>query len=251
MPTADNVQVDTPHGPMQAHLVQPDAAAASGRAVLVLHEAFGLNDDIRGIARRFAEHGYVALAPDLYSVGPPKPICIMQTIRSLDSGGGRVFDSLDAARGWLAERDDVDADRIAVAGFCMGGSFAILHAVRAEYSAAAPYYARVPKTAAELEGICPVVAGFGARDRLVPDQAGHLRQHLNTLSVANDIVEYAEVGHSFMNHAEGRIARTMIRLSRASGAVIGYDHHASEDSWQRMLAFFDRHLGGTFQPTEA
>ena len=243
MPTARNVQIATPSGPMRAYFVQPDETTATGRGVVVLHEAFGLNDDIRSIARRFAEHGYAALAPDLFSVGPPKPFCVMRTMRSLDTGSGPVFASLDAARDWLAGRDEVEPDRLAVAGFCMGGGFAILHAALADYAAAAPYYARVPKTADALEGICPVVGGFGAADRMVPDQATHLRRHLDQLDVAHDIVEYEGVGHSYMNQASGLIATPMIRLSRAARATIGYDRNASEDSWRRMLAFFDQHLG--------
>lgn len=243
MTVPETIRIATPGGQMRAHLVSPSSETALRRGVLVLHEAFGLNDDIRAIARRFAEQGYVALAPDLFSVGPPKPFCVMRTMRSLDTGSGPVFDSLDAARNWLADRDDVDPEKIAVAGFCMGGGFAILHAARAEYAAAAPYYARVPKTPEALGGICPVVGGFGAADRMVPDQAAHLRRHLDQLDVPHDIVEYDGVGHSYMNRASGLVATPMIRLSRAARMTIGYDHDASEDSWRRMLSFFDEHLG--------
>ena len=242
MPMAHNIQIDTPGVSLRAHVVRPDETAATGRGVLVLHEAFGLNDDIRSIARRFAEHGYVALAPDLYSAGPPKPICIVRAMRSLETGSGQVFDSLDAGRAWLASQDGIDPQRLAVAGFCMGGSFAILHASRADYAAAAPYYARVPKTAEAMDGICPVVAGFGAADRMLPGQAAHLRRHLDSLGVAHDIVEYGDVGHSYMNRADGLVPKMMVRFSRAARGVIGYDHEASEDSWRRMLAFFDEHL---------
>lgn len=242
MPTARNIRIATPSGPMRAYFVQPDETTAMDRGVMVLHEAFGLNDDIREIAWRFAEHGYAALAPDLYSVGPPKPICVFQAMRSLETGSGRVFESLDAGRSWLASQDEIDPQRLAVAGFCMGGSFAILHASRADYGAAAPYYARVPKTAEAMAGICPVVAGFGAADRMVPGQADHLRRHLESLGVQHDIEEYDGVGHSYMNQAEGLVTTPMIALFRAARMTIGYDHEASEDSWRRMLAFFDEHL---------
>ena len=137
--------------------------------VLVLHELFGLNDDIRRIARRFAEHGYVALAPDLYSVGPrAKPICIRRTMRALRSGSGRAFDDIEAARAWLAEREDVDESRLAVAGFCLGGGFAILHAARSPIGVAADFYGAVPReveaSGGDLSGLCGI-RGAGPRVR--------------------------------------------------------------------------------------
>ncbi|MCZ6708162.1 MAG: dienelactone hydrolase family protein, partial [Chloroflexi bacterium] len=126
--------------PMRAYLATPDDQTQPSPSVIVIHEFFGLNDDIRRIARRFAEAGYAALAPDLHDTGGPRFLCIARTMRDLGRGNGAPFDDLEAARLWLADRDDVDDERIGVAGFCMGGGFALLYAVGAPVKAAANFY---------------------------------------------------------------------------------------------------------------
>ncbi len=251
-PRLQSVSITTPSGALHAEFAAPTDSVSDVHApgVLVIHEAWGLNDDIRRITQRFAEHGYAALAPDLYSVGPPRPFCIVQTMRSLMANDGRAFDSLDAARQWLVDHERVDSSRLAIAGFCMGGGFAILHAVSASYQASAPYYARVPRDARDLEGICPVVGGFGAQDTITPGMAERLRGHLEALDVPHDIVEYPEAGHSYMNDIPGGFPSLLVRLQRRRGSIIGLDPEASEDSWRRMLDFFERHLGGTTEPVE-
>ena len=84
----------------------------------------GLTDDIRRIAGRFAAEGYVALAPDIFQGRGPMPICIVRTIQSVVRGEGPVVDDMLELRDWLAGRPDVDGERIAVVGFCMGGGLA-------------------------------------------------------------------------------------------------------------------------------
>jgi carboxymethylenebutenolidase len=89
--------------------------------VLVLHESFGLSDDIQGIASRFAQAGYVAIAPDLYSRGI-RVICLSRVIVDMVSGSsGRDIADILAVREALAQRSEIDSDRIAIAGFCQGG----------------------------------------------------------------------------------------------------------------------------------
>ncbi|MDQ3127139.1 MAG: dienelactone hydrolase family protein, partial [Chloroflexota bacterium] len=116
---------DRPGGP-----AGDDAHPASARpGVIVIHEAIGLNDDIRHIAERFADAGYVALAPDFLSGLGAQPFCIARFARGIGKvGTGRPYRQLAAARDWLAERPEVDAERIGVAGFCMGGGLALLYA---------------------------------------------------------------------------------------------------------------------------
>jgi len=234
------VSIPTGNGDLTAFVAAPDPAAAPGPAVLVLHELFGLNDDIRRIARRFADNGYVALAPDLYSVGPrAKPICIRRTMKALRSGEGRAFDDIEAARSWLAARDDVEDSRIAIAGFCMGGGFAILYAARAPSGAAADFYGAVPREQEALEGICPVFAGYGERDRVFVGQADRLRGHLEQLGVEHEVTVYSGAGHSFMNR-HGPIRSLLVRLSPMA---VGYHEASSEAAWATMLEFFQRNLG--------
>jgi carboxymethylenebutenolidase len=238
--SSETVSIPSGDGSLSAFLATPGESDQPGPAVLVLHELFGLNDDIRRIARRFAENGYVALAPDLYSVGPRlKPICIRRTMQALRSGSGRAFDDIEAARSWLADRRDVDPSRVAVAGFCLGGGLAILHAARSPIGAAADFYGAVPREAEELEGICPVFAAYGEQDRVFVGQAQRLRQHLDQFGVEHEVTVYPGAGHSFMSQYRG-LQSLVVRLSPMS---VGHHEESAEAAWTTMLDFFERNLG--------
>ena len=233
------VRIPTGDGDLTAYVASPDQDGDRRPGVLVLHELFGLNDDIRRIARRFADNGYVALAPDLYSVGPrAKPLCIRRTMQALRSGEGRAFTDIETSRAWLAARKDVDHSRMAVAGFCMGGGFAILYAARAPIGVAADFYGAVPREVEELEGICPVFGGYGERDRVFVRQADRLRGHLEQLGVEHQVNVYQGAGHSFMNQ-HGPVRSLLIRLSPMQA---GYHEESAEAAWATMLDFFERNL---------
>jgi len=223
---------------MSASLALPSAAAEPRPGLLVLHEIYGLNADIRRIAARFADEGYVALAPDLYAGRGPRLLCVLRTLQALRRGQGPAFLDLEAARLWLCERPEVDASRIGVVGFCMGGGFATLFAVRAPLGVAAPFYGQTPESMEELMGICPVVASYGERDRFFVSHAQQLGRHLEELGVPHDLKMYPGVGHSFMNQPSGWLPK----IFAAGPMSIGYNEAAAEDAWRRMLSFFGEHL---------
>jgi len=154
----------------------------------------------------------------------------------LDRHVGTVLD----VRAFLAAREEVDAERIAVAGFCMGGGFALLAGLDPGFKASAVNYGEVPKRRERLEGSCPVVASFGAKDKMYgADMAERLEEHLNALGIPHDVKVYENVGHSFLNRHEGWqgwIARF------PSPMHVGYDEDAAEDAWRRMLGFFAEHV---------
>ncbi|HSV07318.1 MAG TPA: dienelactone hydrolase family protein, partial [Candidatus Binatus sp.] len=129
--------------PMRAAFALP-APGGKRPAMIVIHEIFGLNDDIRRITGRFADLGYVALAPDLFDTGGMRALCILRTFLALRRGDGPAFADLEAARSWLAARPEVDPTRTGVVGFCMGGGFALLYAVKAPLGAAGVFYGQVP-----------------------------------------------------------------------------------------------------------
>ncbi len=228
--------------PMKAFLAEPDEPGPAP-AVIVISELFGLNDDIRRIARRFTESGYVALAPDLHDTGGPRLYCIAKTMRALRSGRGAAFDDLEAAQSWLSARPGVDADRIGVAGFCMGGGFALLYAARASLQAAATFYGIVPKEQADLEGVCPVLGGYGALDSQLASMPDRLRGHLDGLGVPHDVKLYEQAGHSFMNQ-HGGILGKLTGVWPMNRLHVEYNEAAAEDSWRRLIGFFDQHVAG-------
>jgi carboxymethylenebutenolidase len=209
-------------------------------AVIVIHEIFGLNDDIRRITGRVAELGYVALAVDLYDMPGPRMLCILRTLVGMARGEvGRVIADLEAARTWLATRPDVDARRTGVVGFCMGGGFALLYATRAPLQVAGAFYGDVPRTVEELRGVCPVLGGFGGRDRIFAPQGARLERLLTELGVPHDVKTYPAAGHSCMSrHPPG----VMATLGAWGPMAAGFNAEAEADSWRRLEAFFGEHL---------
>ncbi len=210
--------------------------------VLVLHEIMGLNEDMDRIAGRFARAGYAALAPNFFGEGL-RPFCILRAIAELRgpeaAKPGGPFEILSAAQSCLATQVGVDRERIGVVGFCMGGGFAVLHAARSEIGVVGTFYGDVPPQAEALEGIPPLVGGFGARDRIFGPGAERLKTHLKALDVTHDVRVYPTAGHSYMSPHNDWIAR----LGAMSPMKVGYHEDAAEDSWERMLRFFAEHLG--------
>ena len=228
-------------GMLDCELFLPDGPGPHP-GVLVLHESFGLNDDIRRIASRFVEAGYAALAPDLFSHGS-RIVCLARLMGDVARGSiDREIADVMAAREIFAARPDVDAARVAVAGFCLGGGFALIAATKAGFKAASVNYGDVPKQREKLDGACPVVASFGQRDRMFgANMAERLERHLNVLDVPHDIKVYEGAGHSFFSTHEGWQAW----LARFPTPMrVAPDEAAAQDGWRRMLAFFDEHVRG-------
>jgi carboxymethylenebutenolidase len=225
--------------PMRAALALPSSAEPRP-AVIVIHEIFGLNDDVRRIAGRFADLGYVALAVDLYDRGGPRALCMMRTIVDMARGAhDRVVADLEAARAWLAGRPEADATRTGVVGFCMGGGFALVYATRAPIRVAGAFYGDVPKTADGLRGTCPVLGGFGGRDRVFGAQGERLERLLTELDVPHDVRVYPNAGHSFMSHHPPGVMAT---IGAWGPMAAGFDPEAEADSWRRIEAFYRTHL---------
>ena len=153
--------------------------------VVVLHESFGLNDDIRRIAARFAQAGYAALAPSLYSHGR-QIVCLSRVMVDMTAARWRarsadihaVREALAAARRrWMRER-------IAVAGFCQGGGFALIAGTRPGFSAAAVNYGACPRSARSSTACArssPATAPATACS--VAPMAERLEDHLSALGV--------------------------------------------------------------------
>jgi carboxymethylenebutenolidase len=227
---------------MRAGFYLPDSAVRPVPAVVVIFDIFGMTPDLSRIASRFAGNGYAAIIPDLYDHPGPRLFCVARAVRSSMRGRGPEFEDIELARRYLAGRAEVDGQRIAITGFCLGGGFAILLAARGGYRVSAPFYGEVPNEIEAVRGSCPVVASYGERDAARMVRAGkRLETFLTTLGIPHDVKFYAKAGHSFMNRNTGFFAE---KISPRLPMHAKYDHESSEDAWRRIFAFFEKHLNG-------
>ena len=195
--------------------------------VVAIHEAYGLNDHIKDVTRRFADAGYATLAVDLFT-DRVRAVCMARymagiLIGSVNRAG---IDDLKSGLTFLAKLPDVDAQRMGAIGFCMGGGFAIAWACTdSRLKAIAPFYATNPRPLEVVKRLCPVVGSYPEKD-FTARAARTLDRELTTYNVKHDIKIYPGAGHSFFNDARGR-----------------YDKEAAEDAWRRTLKFFKDQLG--------
>ncbi|MFZ5654435.1 MAG: dienelactone hydrolase family protein [Pseudomonadota bacterium] len=230
------VNVPAPDGVMPAHWLLPEGAGPFP-AVVVLMEAFGLVRHIEEVAERLAGEGYAVLAPDLYyrqlpdnRVGydeVPRAVELMQSLDDRD-----FIADLRAALAFLRDSGRVDATRIGITGFCMGGRLAFLAAcaLPGEIAAAAPFYGGgIPRHLEQAEAIrCPLLLFFGDRDPLIgADQVQAIEERLRALGKDYRIQRYADAGHGFFcDH-------------RSS-----YHAPSAADAWTRLTGFLAGHLRG-------
>lgn len=201
--------------------------------VVVLHEIFGLTDDIRAQADRFAAQGYLALAPDLFAWGAT-PRCLVASFRAMAKGEGRLFDDVEGARRSLVDRHDCTG-RVGVIGFCFGGGLAMMVAPHG-FDVSAPNYGHLPpKPLERMRGSCPTVGSYGAKDWTLKGAAAKLESALTTLDVEHDVKEYPTAKHGFLFEHTGR-------TSWSDPWMVAYDAAAADDAWQRIFTFFDRYL---------
>jgi carboxymethylenebutenolidase len=222
--------------PLRGYLVRPNGDGPWPGVVMV-HEAFGLDDVMLRQAERLAEAGNLTLAVDLYSAGGARR-CLVSTFRALLKGEGRPFNDIETARLWLTGQSDCTG-KIGVIGFCMGGSFALL-AANSGFDASSVNYGQLPRDLdTAVAGACPVVASYGGRDRPLRSAPAKLERALTKAGVPHDVKTYPTAGHSFLNDAETgpRLLRPVMRV-----AGMGPEPGAAAEAWQRIDGFFAEHL---------
>jgi carboxymethylenebutenolidase len=209
-----------------AYLATP-VGAGPHPGVVVIHEAYGLNDNIKAITRRFAEAGYVGLAVDLFS-GRNRAVCMARYMGGMLLGSVHRYgiDDLKAALTYLAKDRTVDAKRLGAIGFCMGGGFAIAWACTdSRLKAIAPFYGANPRPLDVVSRLCPVVGSYPEKD-FTANAGRALDKALDQNHIAHDIKIYPDARHSFFNETAS-----------------SYNVAAAEDSWSRVMKFFGEQIG--------
>lgn len=222
------VHVGPADGGTSAFVAWPSGREA-GPAVIVIHEWWGLNGQIREVARRLAQQGYVAIVPDLYH---GRVASDAERAHELMRGllDDVALTDLDATVSWLRSEPRVGRHKIGVVGFCMGGRVAELLALHsAEPAATVMFYGPPEIDPTQLVKLrAPLQGHFGGEDQGIPLQRVEmLRAGLMEARKPVDIHVYAGAGHAFMNDARP-----------------SFHPDAARQAWARTLAFFQKYLKG-------
>ncbi len=197
-------------------------------ALIVIQEWWGVNDWIRQQADRYAKEGYVAFAPDLYrGKSTNDPAVAHELSRGLPPD--RAISDLKGAFGYLAARRDVDAGRIGVIGWCMGGGYALeLALAEPRIAATVINYGHLVTDPVAIAKIrAPILGNFGANDRGIPPADVHaFEAALTKDGKLNDIKIYDGAGHAFMN----------------PNSKTGFVKSAADDAQARIDAFLAKTL---------
>lgn len=233
------IELETPDGTMPVYEATPEGDASAAGAVVVVQEAFGVNEHIQDVTRRFASAGFHAVAPHLFhrAGGGTAPYGdfskVLPLFEHLDDEG--ILRDVDAVLGQLRSAGWRD-EQIAIVGFCMGGRVTFLVAARRSIGAAVGFYgggivnARFPQFPALVgEAVSlrtPWLGLFGDRDTSIPpEEVETLRTALAAAPVETEIVRYADAEHGF--HCDARPS---------------YNADAARDAWDRTLDWLRGHL---------
>ncbi|QNE46504.1 dienelactone hydrolase family protein [Glaciihabitans sp. INWT7] len=233
-----------------AYVTHPEGAPKG--ALVVIHEVWGLVEHITGIADRFAAEGYLVIAPDLMSsIGIEAQVglelnAIMKStddkvrsegqprLRAAFAGmnapefGAWALAALGESVDYLEQQPGIEG-RIAVTGFCFGGSYSFaLAAADSRIRAAVPFYGAPPQieTVAHIAG--PVLAFYGRTDTNLIDSLPEVTAAMQAAGIDFTSHVYEDAGHAFFNDTNAFMYRA----------------DAAADSWQRTLAFLNGALAG-------
>src|SRR5213075_556449 len=219
---AESLNLSISNGASTAYVARPHEEVSAG--VLLIQEWWGINEHIRDIAGRYADEGYLCVAPDLYrgrvTKDPAEASAMMHALTTED-GMETISKAIDAAR------ETYKVDRFAVTGFCMGGTFAMRAACEIpELKAAAPFYGDIPEENILKNLKVPTLFIAGKRDAWINQaKVNALIEAARKYDLPVEVVTY-DADHAFFNDTRPEV----------------YNAEAAADAWQRVLAHFRKHL---------
>lgn len=216
----ETLNFDTANGAASAYVALPDGTAGDAKPIVVIHEWWGLNDQIKKVAERYASEGFVAVAPDLYrGKVAANPDDASRMMAELDPADG--LDTIKIAM--RSAREKYGFTHFGITGYCMGGTFALSGACELEgISAAAPFYGDIPPEDTLKDLSVPVVFISGTRDAwITPQKVSELEQAADKYELDVESLKY-DADHAFSNSSRPEV----------------YDRAAAEDAWSKVVGFF-------------
>jgi carboxymethylenebutenolidase len=213
---------------LMGYLTMPGDAAEPLPAVILIHERWGLNDDIKAVARRLAAEQYVVLAVDLYEGRIAKEQAQAELLMSeVSSTPESARDNIRQAYEYLTRY--ALAPKVAVLGFDLGAEVSLQAALSlsGKLGAAVMYYGRIIDDADALDGLqTPLLGLFAENDEAVPvKQVQVLRSRLKSMGKNVDIFIYPGAAHAFADPGDAN-----------------YAPEIAEDAWVKTIAFLDANL---------
>lgn len=218
----ETLEVQTENGASNAYVAFPDDV--NDKAVVIIQEWWGLNDHIKDIAGRYADEGFIGIAPDLYrgkvATNPDEASKMMQALATED-GLGTIKGSLDSAS------EKFGITHFGITGYCMGGTFALRAACALEgLSAAVPFYGDIPEEELLSKLRTPTIFISGTRDGwITPEKVAAMEDVVERYELPLTSVKY-DADHAFFNDTRPEV----------------YDQTAASDAWARAIAFFKENL---------
>ncbi len=218
----ETLDLMTTNGATTAYVARPNNEVSA--AVLLIQEYWGINDHIRDLAGRFANEGYLCVAPDLYRgrlARDPKEAAAMMAALAIEDGMETIRKAMEAAT------ETCGVKKFGIIGFCMGGTFALRAACEIdELASAAAFYGDIPSESVLANLKVPTLFVVASRDTwITPEKADEVRDAASKYHLPVEVVSY-EADHAFFNDMRPAV----------------YDAEASNDSWQRVLDLFKRNL---------
>src|SRR5437867_2478385 len=224
---AESVNVSTSRGATTAYVARPDYKPEAG--VILIQEWWGINDHIRDVAGRYANEGYLCVAPDLYrgrvAANKEEASALMNALR-IEDGIETIRKAIDAAQ------ETYQVEQFAINGYCMGGTFALRAACEIpELKAAAPFYGDLPEDNVLAKLKVPTLFIAARRDGWInPEKVNTLKETAKKHNLPVEVVSY-DADHAFFNDTRPQV----------------YNAEAAADAWRRVLEHFRKHLGrGSF-----
>ena len=211
-------------GTAEGYLAKP--ASGKGPGVIVIQEWWGLNDNIKGIADRFAAEGYLALAPDLYHgnvTAEPDEAGKMMMAMKMDEAAKDMAGAYDYLQKHVA-----CTGKVGSVGFCLGGGLSLYISTLRPIDATVIYYGALPGVQPDLSKVAgPVLGHYAQNDGWAsPEAAAALERQLKDLGKSVEFHQYAGTEHAFFNDTRPEV----------------YNAAASKQTWERTIAFYKKHL---------